>query len=116
MSQRQAYLEHVLSCLSQVAQVTYRKLFNGVGLYHQDVQFAIIINDQLYFRVDEYSRPLFEYRAMNAFQPQKINLESHFFQLPEEILTNPNELKHWLRIAVEAALNTGQDTFSIKAL
>jgi DNA transformation protein and related proteins len=104
MSPSQIYLEHVLSCLSRVAQVTYRKIFNGLGLYYQDVQFAIIINDKLYFRVDDYSRPLFEYRAMNAFQPQKIHFESNFFQLPEEILTNPDELKHWLRIAVEAAV------------
>jgi len=30
-------------------------------------------------------------------------VESSFFQLPNEVLDQPAELKHWLRIAVEAA-------------
>lgn len=103
MSLSQAYLERVLSCMSQVVKVTYRRIFNGAGIYHQGVQFAIIVNDQLYFRVDEYSRPLFEQKTMRAFQPRAINLQSSFFQVPEDILANPEELKHWMRIAVEAA-------------
>jgi DNA transformation protein len=99
-----AYLDRIIARLSQVAEVSYRRIFNGVGLYYRGVQFAIVINDRLYFRADEHSRALYQQKGMAAFQPRAaVNVESAFFQLPNEILDQPAELKHWLRIAVEAA-------------
>lgn len=99
-----AYLDRVIANLSRVAEVSYRRIFNGVGIYHRGVQFALIINDKLYFRADDDSRPLFLQRGMQAFQPRvAVQVESCFFQLPEDVLNNPPELKHWMRIAVEAA-------------
>ena len=44
------FLERVITCLSHVAEISYRRIFNGVGIYHQGVQFAIVVNDHLYFR------------------------------------------------------------------
>lgn len=104
MNLSHAYLDRVIASLSRVAEVSYRRIFNGVGLYHRGVQFALIINDKLYFRADDYSRPLFIERGMQAFQPRvAVQVESCFFQLPEAVLNTPTELKHWMRIAVEAA-------------
>lgn len=104
MNLSHAYLDRVIASLSRVAEVSYRRIFNGVGIYHRGVQFALIINDHLYFRADDYSRPLFIERGMQAFQPRvAVQVESCFFQLPESVLNIPSELKHWMRIAVEAA-------------
>ncbi len=104
MNLSHAYLDRIIARLSQVAEVSYRRIFNGVGLYYRGVQFAIIINDHLYLRADEYSRPLYQQKGMTAFQPRAaINVDSCFFQLPNEVLDQPGELRHWLRIAVEAA-------------
>lgn len=99
-----AYLDRVIANLSGVAEVSYRRIFNGAGIYHRGVQFALIINDKLYFRADDQSRTLFLQRGMHAFQPRvAVQVESCFFQLPEDVLNTPAELKHWTRIAVEAA-------------
>lgn len=104
MNLSQAYLDRVIARLSQVAAVSYRRIFNGIGIYYRSVQFAIVINDHLYFRADEHSRPLYQQKGMTAFQPRAaVNVESSFFQLPDDVLNQPAELKHWLRIAVEAA-------------
>ncbi len=104
MNLSHAYLDRVLASLSRVAEVSYRRIFNGVGIYHRGVQFALIINDRLYFRADEASRALFIARGMQAFQPRvAVQVESCFFQLPDNVLSSPAELTHWMRIAVEAA-------------
>jgi DNA transformation protein and related proteins len=104
MNLSHAYLDRVLASLSRVAEVSYRRIFNGVGIYHRGVQFALIINDRLYFRADEASRPLFIARGMQAFQPRvAVQVESCFFQLPDTVLASPSELRHWMRIAVEAS-------------
>jgi len=104
MNLSHAYLDRIIARLSQVAEISYRRIFNGVGIYYRGVQFAIVINDRLYFRADEHSRALYQQKGMAAFQPRAaVNMESAFFQLPNEVLDHPSELKHWLRIAVEAA-------------
>lgn len=104
MTLTQGYVERAVAAMSRVDSVSYRRIFTGVGIYHRGVQFAFIVNDRLYFRADDYSRPLFEHKAMPAFQPRGTNqIESSFYQLPNDILENPRELKHWMRIAVEAA-------------
>jgi DNA transformation protein and related proteins len=104
MSISQAYIEKVIAALKQVDHISYRRLFNGVGIYHRGVQFAFVVNDHLYFRADEYSRPLYQQKSMQAFQPLVASqVESSFYQLPDDVLQSPNELKHWMRIAVEAA-------------
>ncbi len=98
------FLLHAVESMSHVAPVSYRRIFNGYGIYHQSVQFAIVINDRLYFRADDYSRSLYVAKRMTAFMPSSIDVgESNFFQLPDEVLTHPAELIFWMRIAVEAA-------------
>ncbi len=98
------FLLHAVESMSHVAPISFRRIFNGYGIYHNGVQFAIVINDRLYFRADESSRGLYLAKRMTAFLPAAISSgESNFFQLPEEVLTNPAELIFWMRIAVEAA-------------
>lgn len=98
------YVKHALDAMTSVASVTSRRIFNGVGIYHLGVQFAIILQDKLYFRANEDSRCLFESNKMEAFQPRCAEkVESYFFQLPDEVLHKPEELKYWMRISVEAA-------------
>ena len=98
------FLLHAVESMSHVAPVSFRRIFNGYGIYHQGVQFAIVINDRLYFRADDYSRSLYIAKHMTPFLPSAIGVsESNFFQLPDEVLAQPAELIFWMRIAVEAA-------------
>jgi DNA transformation protein and related proteins len=104
MTLNSTFVKHALEAMMAVAPITYRRIFNGVGIYHLGVQFAIILQDSLYFRANEDSRCLFEAQLMPAFQPRGADMvESFFFQLPEEVLHKPDELKYWMRIAVEAS-------------
>lgn len=104
MNLSHVYLDRIIARLSQVAEVSYRRIFNGAGIYYRGVQFAIVVNDHLYFRADEHSRPLYQQKGMARFQPRvAVSVESCFFQLPDDVLDHPAELKHWLRIAIEAA-------------
>lgn len=103
MTLSQTFLTKAVEAMSNVDVITYRRIFNGAGIYHRGVQFAILINDRLYFRADQSSRILFEQKAMHRFAPHGAQVESCFYQLPEPILDNPSELRYWMRISVEAA-------------
>jgi DNA transformation protein and related proteins len=103
MTLSQTFLTKAVEAMSKVDVITYRRIFNGAGIYHRGVQFSILINDNIYFRADQSSRILFEQKAMQAFKPQGTQIESCFYQVPESVLDNPSELRYWMRISVEAA-------------
>ncbi len=103
MSLSNAYLDHVIASLSRVAEVAYRRIFNGAAVYHHGVQFALIVNDRLYFRADECSRLLYQQQGMRSLQPHGVSVQSDFYQLSDDLLHEPNELRHWVRIAIDAS-------------
>ncbi len=104
MSVSQPALSRALHHLSQVAPVSYRRIFAGIGLYHQQHLFAIMTDDRVYFRVDDDSRQPYLDRSMAALQPRGVGFwESHFYQLPEAVLEDSSELLFWMRAAVEAS-------------
>lgn len=97
-------LSRALHHLSQVAPVSYRRIFTGVGLYHQQQLFAVMANDRLYFRVDDDSVQPYLQRGMRMLHPRVAALsDCHFYQLPEAVLEDSAELIYWMRAAVEAS-------------
>ncbi|OZY87238.1 hypothetical protein CBP51_09725 [Cellvibrio mixtus] len=103
MSLSNAYLDYVIASLSRVAEVAYRRIFNGAAVYHHGVQFALIVNDRLYFRADDCSRSLYEQQGMHSLQPRGVTVQSDFYQLHDSLLDEPDELRHWVRIAIDAS-------------
>jgi len=103
MAYSQAYLQRVVGALNRVDHISHRRLFNGVGFYYRGTQFALLINDQLFFRADAESIPLYQAKAMQPFQPSHAQWTSNFYQLPDHLLELSDELAHWMRIAIEAA-------------
>src|SRR5690606_39533017 len=91
------YVARAIECMARVAPVSYRRIFHGVGVYHRSVLFALIVNDRLYFRVDEHSRALYEQQGLRPFQPAAAErAESAFYEVPESILERPSELLQWI--------------------
>jgi len=100
------YLNQTLHHLSQVVPVSYRRIFAGVGIYHQAALFALVVDNSLYFRVDEHSVLPYLERRMPPLRPASArSMSSHFYQLPEDVLHNAPELLFWMRAAVEASLS-----------
>lgn len=79
-------------------------MFGGVGLYAGKIFFALIANDVLYFRTDETTRPAFESLGMAPFRP----FDEHgpvmsYYQIPEEVLEEPETLQQWAQRAIDTA-------------
>ena len=92
-----------------VPPVRARAMFGGVGLYAADVFFALIANDVLYLRADDATRPEFESLGMPPFRP----FDEHgpvmsYYQLPEEVLEEPERLRRWAERAIASARSARQ--------
>ena len=98
------YQTFVLDQLRRVfATVRARRMFGGVGLYADDLFFAVLDDDALYFKVDETTRPEFEARGMPPFRPIEGVATIQYFQVPEEVLEDPEALRRWAEQALAVA-------------
>jgi DNA transformation protein len=79
-------------------------MFGGVGIYSGDVFFALIADDTLYFKVDDSTRSDFVARGMGPFRPfGDAGGTMQYYQLPEDLLEDPEALRPWAEKAVAIA-------------
>jgi DNA transformation protein len=99
------YLQYVLEQLADLGQLTTRRMFGGVGLYHEERFFGFIAGDTLYFKVNDSNRPDYETRGMTRFRPfaDKPHLSMTYYEVPADTLEDAEECSLWARKSVAAA-------------
>jgi DNA transformation protein len=100
-----AYLQFVLEQLQSLGNVASRRMFGGVGLYQDGRFFAIIMDDTLYFKVNDANRGDYEARGMDRFRPypNKPHLSMTYYELPADVLEDADECAAWARRSVALA-------------
>jgi DNA transformation protein len=94
----------VLEQLGQVAPVTSRRMFGGVGYYADELFFALADDDTLYFKVDAVTQADFEAEGMKPFHPFGPDAAPMaYWEVPPKLLDSPEELAPWMRRALEVA-------------
>ena len=99
------YQTFVLDQLRRVLSgVRAKRMFGGVGLYSDDLFFALIDDDTLYLKVDDQTRPDFERRGLRPFQPfGEGTAAMQYYPLPEDLLEDPEALRPWADAATAVA-------------
>lgn len=105
MSQFVDYLHEVFQ---QFGTITQRKMFGGVGIYHDGLIFGLVVKDVLYLKVDKSSKAIFLEHNLAPFSYEKngkaVNMSYH--QAPESIYEDPDVAEKWAKLAFEAALRS----------
>jgi DNA transformation protein len=86
--------------------VTIRPMFSGFGISADGANFCMALRGGLYLRADDQSIPRFEAEGSKPFQYQtraKTVTVSSYWQLPERLYDDPDELTDWARAALAAA-------------
>jgi DNA transformation protein len=98
--------EFLLDLFSAFGPVTVRRMFSGFGISADGTNFALALRGGLYLRADERSIARFEAEGSKPFQYQtkaKTVIIGSYWQLPERLYDDPDELADWARIALAAA-------------
>lgn len=99
-----AYVLEQLACLGGISA---RGMFGGVGIYLNDVFFALISNDALYFKVDESNRADYEAAGMGPFKPYRNKKTTMpYYEVPVSVLEDVDHLTAWARKAYAVAADT----------
>ena len=97
------FQQFVLDQLSAAESVRAKKMFGGVGVYVDEVFCAILSgSSRLYLRVDDGNRRRFEERGMPQF-PGRGGAEMPYYEVPSEVLEQPEELSSSVGEARKAA-------------
>ena len=99
------FLRYVLDQLAGLGQVTPRRMFGGVGLYHEERFFGLIAGDTLYLKVNDSNRGDYEARGMGRFRPypDKPHLSMTYYEIPADALEDAEECAAWARRSVAIA-------------
>ncbi len=93
--------------LQAMGPITVGRFFSGAGLRMEGIHFGFVIRGSLYLRVDEASRREFEALGAAPFsyagKSQTVKAAS-YYEVPDEIADEPDDLLLWARRAYAAAL------------
>ena len=109
MAVTEGYKEFVRDLLSGFAPVTIRNMFGGAGIYADGVMFAILVDDTLYLKADDASARAFAAEGKQPFTYTlrgKAPVAMPYWEVPERLLDEPEELVAWARQALEVARAT----------
>ena len=98
--------DFLLDLFAGFGPVTLRRMFSGYGVSRDGINFALVLRGAIYLRADERSIPQFEAEGAKPFQyaarGKTVTLGS-YWQLPERLYDDVDELAAWARDAFEAA-------------
>lgn len=101
------YKAFVAEQLEPLGPVRIRNMFGGAGVYFDDLMFGLIAGETLFFKVDERNRRDFEGEEMGPFvyePPSGKSIAMSYYELPERLYDEPEDLILWARRALDAAL------------
>lgn len=111
MSASAEYVAYIRDLLTGFSDLTSRKFFGGIAFRSsalgEDVQFAMVINDVLYFVVDDISRPEYQARGMQPFSYEKktgVVTVRKYYAAPEELFEDERLMNQWAQRALQAAM------------
>ena len=106
MSASNEFVHHVREMLSSIGELSDGKFFGGHALKHGNRQFAMIMGNTLYLRVNDETRPEFLARGAKPFsyltKLRRVEVRT-YFAAPEELLESKDMLLAWARKAIHAA-------------
>ena len=106
MKKQDEFVTYLLELLQPLGPVSARAMFGGYGIYIDDIMFALVADDVLYLKTNQETLPEFEQRGLSPFQYER-NDKSYnmsYCEAPEEFMEDPDAMRYWSNMAIEAAL------------
>ena len=107
MASDRDFADFVIDQLGGAPSFRAKRMFGGFGIYDGELFFAIITDNDLYFKVGESNRPDFESAGSEPFSYTNSKsgraVVMSYWRVPVHVLENPAELAVWAERAREVA-------------
>jgi DNA transformation protein and related proteins len=98
--------DFLIDLFAGFGSVAIRRMFSGFGISADGTNFALALRGGLYLRADEQTIPQFTAEGSKPFSYQtraKTVIVNSYWQLPERLYDDPEEMTGWARAALSAA-------------
>lgn len=103
---RSEFVEYALELIDPVGNISIRSMFGGYAIYKSGTTFALIADDEIYFKIDESN--IEDFKKLNSrpftYQKQDKIITMSYWLLPTEILENQEKLFEFVNKSYKAAL------------
>jgi DNA transformation protein len=108
MAKRSEFVAFTIEQMAPLAGIRVRAMFGGFGVYQDDLMFAIIVDDSLYFKADAATRSDFTALGLNPFtySSRGKTVTMQYYAAPPEVFESPETMQEWARLAIGAALRS----------
>ena len=96
----ESFKDFVLDQLRELDDVEARRMFGGYGLYRDEIFFGIVHKDRVYFKIDDSTVGEYRRRKMKPFRPSARQTLRSYYQVPLEIIEDPERLCEWAAQAI----------------
>ena len=99
------FLIYLNDQLADMEPVTSRRMFGGAGLYCDGLMFAIVVDDVLYFKVDDSNRADYETAGTGpfVFTSDRGQSTMGYYEVPVDVLENKERISLWAHKALDVA-------------
>lgn len=109
MSNRQrqsAFADFVLEQMASIPGVSKRAMFGGFGIYREGLMFALIADESLYFKANDFLAD--EFIALDLppfeFQSKGKSMTLKYYRAPESVFEESEWMQHWSDKAYQCAV------------
>jgi len=98
--------ETLIELLAPLGPVQIRRMFGGSGVFLDGLMFGLVADDVLYFKADAETSPDYETAGLEPFRYARSDgrvTAMSYWQAPERLLDEPDEMVAWARKALETA-------------
>ncbi len=106
IKRRNQFVEYVRELLEPFGTITYKAMFGGFGIYKNGIIFAIIAENELYFKADARVGAIFEQQGSEQFSydtKKGKRVSMCYWRIPPEVLDDTGMLAEWCDLAYGAA-------------
>ncbi|MDE1174376.1 MAG: TfoX/Sxy family protein [Parvibaculaceae bacterium] len=101
------YKSFIGEMLEGLGPIRIRNMFGGAGVYLDDLMFGLILSETLFFKVDERNLADYVDEGQGPVSYEMASgkiVEMSYYEVPERLYDEPDELAVWARKALDAAL------------
>jgi DNA transformation protein and related proteins len=99
-----SFKDFILDQLQGLGGVACRAMFGGHGFYCDQVFFGILFKSRLFFKTDPSSRSFYVEKGMKPFRPNAKQTLKRYYEVPADLIEDPDELTAWARRAIECQM------------
>ncbi len=99
----ESFKDYVLDLFTDFGVVNVKSMFGGWGLYKDGIIFAIIVDGELYFKVDSSNKKDYEDYGSRPFEYTREGKQValSYWLLPEEVMEDREKLYDWAQKSID---------------